>query len=323
MGMTDDYITEYRAKTVQELLEETPEHLKYKGALSAEQIAEKWATTGEITAQENHYLTTVNVGLWCEAHQKSQVSRLAKRIDQALNANGIVMNADEEFSFSVDRNNQITVNGIGDPERSKKIQEALQSYTIQSQYTSASLAIGIRGAYFNNSQNTNRLSAEMRSLMLATMTASNFLYNETGGKVNLDDLTVVDGKIAGLPPELGDLLNGNSSKDAVKNGQNLEGVKICIMQVKAYETKYGKENLPAVTSTFTYKNGKLTLVEDPELTTKANYYQYSSRKDIGQDLNLLTVANAISNGRPVSFDESMQLLYNNPQLYYDSITAGK
>lgn len=98
---------------------------------------------------------------------------------------------------------------------------------------------------------------------------------------------------------MSDLLNGDKLKGVIKNGQNLEGVKICIMQVKAYEVKYGKENIPTVISTFKYKNGKLTLVEDPELPQKAN---------------------AISKSPPVFFDQSLRLLYQNPQVYYDSMT---
>jgi hypothetical protein len=270
-------VAEYRVKTTQELLDETPEHIKYKGHLTAEQIAEKWATTGEITAQESHYLTIINAKLWGEAKEKSQIPKAAKEIDNALIANditinGITINPDEEFKISVTPNNQIIVDGDMNPEQREKIQEALQSYNIQLKYTSTSLAAVIKGAYFCNSQNVNNFSEEVRSLTLATMTASKFLYNETGGKLTLDDLAVVGGKIIGLPPELSDLLNGNQLKGVIKNGQNLEGVKICIMQVKAYETKYGKENLPTVTSTFTYKNGKLTLVEDPELTNKAKLY---------------------------------------------------
>lgn len=256
-------VAEYRVKTAQELWEETPDHLKYNGPLSAEEIAEKWATTGEITAPEKNYLYRVNAPLSLEAGQKSQVARVAKQIDQALQAGGITMKADEALTIRVDGKNQITVDGIADPERSAKIQAALQSYTLKFEYSSASLAIGIRGAYFNNSPKTNTLSAEMRSYMLANLTASNFLYNETDGNVTLDDLTVVGGKIAGLPPKLSDLLNGDQLKGVIRNGQNLAGVNTCIQQIKAYQTKYGPENLPSLTSAFTYQNGKLTLVEEP------------------------------------------------------------
>ncbi|HEX3044740.1 MAG TPA: hypothetical protein VHY08_08280 [Bacillota bacterium] len=252
---------EYRVKTLQELMDELPEHLKYHGSLSAEEIAEKWSATGEITGPEQYYLYMVNAPLSIEASRKAQVARLGAKVDTVLNSDGINMNPDEEFSIRVDQNNRITIGGITDPERSAKIRDVLQSYTIQNPQSFASLAIGIRAAYVNNSQQIDKLSAPMRSYVLANLTASNFLYNETGGKVTLDDLTVAGDSIYGLPEGLSDLLNGDHLNGVIRNGQNLEGVRRCIKQVKAYQTKFGQESLPNLTGTFTYKNGKLTLVE--------------------------------------------------------------
>ncbi|MGE5604227.1 MAG: hypothetical protein ACM3YE_00865 [Bacteroidota bacterium] len=285
-------------KSIKQMLLEGPIHLRYTGKLTSTEIAEKWANTGEITPQEQFYLNMVNVHLYEKASQQARIPRMAKKIDQVLLENGITINQDEKFTISVDRNNQITVSGIDDSERSKAIQAALQTHVIKLPYSSCNLAAGIRAVYFGNSQNTNNFSLEVRSLSLATMTASRFLYDETGGKVSLDDLTIIGGAIVGLPPKLADLLNGDNLKGVIRNGQNLEGVRVCIMQVKSYEAKYGKENLPTVISTFTYQNGKLALVEDPELPRKAD---------------------AISKGQTGSFMERLRFIDNDPQLFYESM----
>lgn len=285
-------------KSIKQMLLEGPIHLRYTGKLTSTEIAEKWANTGEITPQEQFYLNMVNVHLYEKASQQARIPRMAKKIDQVLLENGITINQDEKFTISVDRNNQITVSGIDDSERSKAIQAALQTHVIKLPYSSCNLAAGIRAVYFGNSQNTNNFSLEVRSLSLATMTASRFLYDETGGKVSLDDLTIIGGAIVGLPPKFADLLNGDNLKGVIRNGQNLEGVRVCIMQVKSYEAKYGKENLPTVISTFTYQNGKLALVEDPELPRKAD---------------------AISKGQTGSFMERLRFIDNDPQLFYESM----
>lgn len=283
-------------KSIKQMLLEGPAHLRYTGKLTSTEIAEKWATTGEITHQEQFYLNLVNVHLYMKASAQAQIPRLAKKIDQALLENGITINENEELTISVDRNNQITVSGIDDPGRSKAIQAALQSHVLKSTYTSCYLATAIRGTYHCNSQNFDNFSMEVRSLSLATLTASRFLYDETGGNVSLDDLTIAGGTIQGLTPELDNLLNGDKLKGVIKNGQNLEGVRVCIMQVKGYEAKYGKENLPTVNSTFNYKSGKLTLVEDPTLPRKA--------KAISKDQY---------------FEVTLRLIDNNPRSFYESM----
>lgn len=262
--------------SLKDMLTNIPENLIYKGKLTSTEIAEKYITTGELTAQEDHYLYTVNPTLASEAHMKAQVPLVGKEIDKALKANNITLDSDEELKITISNSNKITVSGINDPEKEQKIQEYLQSYSILSS-VSQSLASRLNGATFCASQNINNLSSEVRGLINATHTANDFLYNMTSGSISLEDLTIKDNKIEGLPRHLDTLLNGNIDKNANINGIYVIGYKSCIIKAKAYEEKYGKEKLPILTSNFTYKNGELTIIEDPELPINAaNFKNYSS-----------------------------------------------
>ena len=272
--LTDNNSSIYvgRPESLKESLNDLPENLKYKGKLTSVEIAEKYVTTGEITPQEGYYLNTVNPTLFCESHEKAQVAVAGIEINKALNENNIVLTPDEELKVTISSTNKITVSGIDDPERAQKIQEALQIYNLKSSVPQ-SLASILNGATVCGSQTINKLSPEVRGLIQSTLTATNFLYNKTGGKISLDDITIKDNKIEGLPSDLDTLLNGDIDKNAEINGTYVSGIKSCILESKFYEDKYGKENLPIVTSNFTYKDGKLTAIEDPELSTKANTFK--------------------------------------------------
>lgn len=264
--------------SLKDMLTDIPENLIYKGKLTSTEIAEKYITTGELTAQEEHYLYTVNPVLASEAHMKAQVPVAGKEIDKALKANNITLDFDEELKITISNSNKITVSGITDPEKEQKIKEALQSYTSSGPQ---SLASRLNGATFCGSQNINNLSSEVRGLLNSIHTANDFLYNMTAGKVSLDDLTIKENKIEGLPGDLDTLLNGNIDKNDKIAGIYVLGYKSCIMQSKAYEENYRKENLPILTSNFTYKNGELTIIEDPELPIKGeNFKNYSSTPGI-------------------------------------------
>ncbi|MCB2362103.1 hypothetical protein [Clostridium estertheticum] len=261
--------------SIKDMLTDIPDNLKYTGKLTSTEIAEKYVTTGELTPQEDHYLNTVNPTLFCESHQKAQVAVTGIEVNKALTENNIVLNPDEKLEINVSRTNKITVNGIDDSEKAQKIQETLQSYNLKSS-VSQSLASILNGATVCGSEIINKLSPEVQRLIQSTLTATDFLYNKTGGRISLDDLTIKNNKIEGLPSDLDALLNGPIDKNAEIDGIYVSGIKSCIMTAKYYNEKYGEKNLPVVTSKFTYKNGKLTAIEDPELSIKANNFKNAS-----------------------------------------------
>lgn len=175
--------------SLKDMLTDIPENLIYKGKLTSTQIAEKYITTGELTAQEDHYLYTVNPTLACEAHMKAQVPNAGKKIANALEANNIILNPNEELQITVSRTNKITISGINNPEKELRIQEILQSYNSKSS-VSHGIASMLNGVNICASENVNDFSKEVRALTTATLTATNFLYNKTDGKISIDDLII-------------------------------------------------------------------------------------------------------------------------------------
>ena len=83
--LTDNNSSIYvgRPESLKESLDSLPENLKYKGKLTSVEIGEKYATTGEITPQEDYYLNIVNPTVACEAHLKAQVPKAGKEINNA------------------------------------------------------------------------------------------------------------------------------------------------------------------------------------------------------------------------------------------------
>ncbi|MBX4262162.1 hypothetical protein KTC96_24020 (plasmid) [Clostridium estertheticum] len=269
----------HSSTSIKDMLTDIPDNLKYTGKLTSTEIAEKYVITGKLTPPEEHYLYTVNPTLACEANQKAQVPKAGTEINNALKACNITLNPDEELKITVSRTNKITVSGIADSEKAQKIQEALQSYNVNEAIpfnpssTPFCLASGLNGATACNLNSMHDFPREVQGLITSTLTATDFLYNLTGAKISVDDLTIKDNKIEGLPSDLDTLLNGTIDKNASIGGIYVSGIKSCIMRVISYTEKYGKENLPIVTSNFTYRNGKLIAIEDPEFSIKANTFK--------------------------------------------------
>lgn len=262
---------------------------KYTGPLTADQIAKKFANGDKISNEEYYYmLKGIGIGDKYNATVTKRVQTSEeKNLSTILKKYKIELDPSEELKISVDTQKKVTVSGIEDTEKLKKIQDALNS---EPNELSSLFAI--------SSKTYKKLSSDFTSVAQCSGLAEQYLNEHTDGKVSITDLKIQNGKIIGLPASLNTLLNKpvTSYNPDIPAQSKAYEAKLAIVNVLAYMKVNGSDDLPNIDSTLSYKNDKLSCVEQPELAEE--HPETSNSLD---------------------FTNKTILLQNNPMLYYQSV----
>jgi hypothetical protein len=250
---------------------------KYKGSLTADEIAEKYAKGDDINKEEYCFMIKGISGdkfntTLCQRSKSLE----EQNISRILTSNNIQLNCDEELNISVDCQNKVTVSGLNDTVKLQKIQDALNNEGFQ-----------LNSVYQTSSETYKNLSPIAFVISYSLGDVEQYLNKQTNGTISLTDLDLQDGKIVGLTPELDRLLNKDKNAYDILNSEEdfqADRMKYKMTSVLAYIKANGTENLPQMNSTFTYKNGKLTCVEQPDLVKQ--YPQTMSNAEYQQQATL-------------------------------------
>jgi hypothetical protein len=250
---------------------------KYTGSLTPSQLGEKFANGDELSNDEYYFmLKELDGNIFDAAFHKRNAVLEEKKISTVLTKNNIQLSSDQELRISVDCQNKITVSGIDDPEKCQQIANDLSSEAS----TLASL-------FQHNSETYTKVSGNFAGTAQALGRIANYLNEKTNGKIAITDLTVEDGKIVGLTPELDRLLNRNiTPEDCLKfDERENDTMKYGIIGAITYISINGAEDLPQMSFTLSYKNGKLSCIEQPDLI--ASHPETRTREQYIDQANLI------------------------------------
>jgi hypothetical protein len=260
-----------------EVQDSTDPSKKYTGSLTASQLGEKFANGDELSDEEYYFmLKELDGNIFDAAFHKRNTVLEEKNISTVLTKNNIQLNSDQELRISIDCQNKITVSGIDDPEKCQQIASDLSS--------EASMLASL---FQHNSETYTKVSGDFAGTAQALGTIEKYLNEKTNGKISITDLTVQDGKIVGLTPELDRLLNRNiTPEDRLKfdEAENYT-MKYGIIGAIMYININGAEDLPQMTFTLSYKNGKLSCIEQPDLI--ASHPETRTREQYIDQANLI------------------------------------
>lgn len=266
---------------------------KYTGSLTASQIADKFAK-GENISMEEYKAMLKGIGVGSKYDEvvtkRMQISQ-ENNLSSILKKYKIQIDPSEKLNITVDSQKKVIVSGIEDKEKIRKIQDALND---QPNDLSSLFAI--------SSQTYKKVSSDFSTTSQCINLAQQYLDEHTNGRISVTNLKMQNGKIMGLTSTLNNLLNKSvtSYKQNVESDNKAYEAKLAIVNVLAYIQTHGSDNLPQINSTFSYKDGKLSCTEQPDLIDKHPETISSS------DFNKKTI-----------------LLQNDPALYYKSVTAHK
>jgi hypothetical protein len=178
---------------------------------------------------------------------KARVPMQAKEIGEILKDNGITIEDGESYDFRVNKQCEITVTG-SDPDKAQKIQDVLNN----------SDQLGWKLNRLTNIYSPRydvKDGDEYDRDIFNEMQAESTIKELSGGKLSMSDLSIENGKIVGLPPELDELIHrtkpGMDSHDKTVYG------KIYTLMKGVLER--GLDNIPDLHTEARYEDGKLTI----------------------------------------------------------------
>ncbi len=182
------------------------------------------------------------------ANQRYAFPATEKMFNEFLTENGIEIGENEEIKMFVDGKLKVTVSGLEDKEKAKKIEDLLNN---PDERWGRQLNVLIRkysAEYRSIDRETARLMSQKNS------TEDNLRYN-SGGTLSLSDLWLEDGKIMGLSPELDELYN--VTKKDLSEGDKI-GWEATNKMIKKLLT-IGLDNISDITAEVTFKGGNLSI----------------------------------------------------------------
>lgn len=231
---------------------------KYTGSLTASQLLEKYTNGEKLSDEEYDYmLFETNGNVFDAASLKRNIMLDEKNISKVLAKNNIELAPDQELHISIDCQNKITISGIADSEKCEQIANDLSN-------EARNLA-----AFFRLiSETYKNVSDKFKGNAERIGTVENYLAEQTGGSVSITDLTLQGEKIIGLTPELDHLLNRDiTDADCYYSSDEADNfrMKYSIIRSIEYLQNNESDNIPQMNFTLSYKNGKLSCIEQPDL----------------------------------------------------------
>lgn len=231
---------------------------KYAGSLTASQLLEKYTTGEELSDEEYDYmLFETNGNVFDAAFHKRSTILEEKNISNILEKHNIQLAPDQELYISIDCQHKITISGIADSEKCEQIANDLSNE-----------ARNLAGFFRLNSETYKNVSDKFKGNAERIGTVENYLDEQTGGSVSITDLTLQGEKIIGLTPELDRLLNRDiTDADCYYSSDEADNfrMKYSIIRSIEYLQNNESDNIPQMNFTLSYKNGKLSCIEQPDL----------------------------------------------------------
>ena len=146
------------------------------------------------------------------------------------------------FDVQIGAGGQVTIEGINEEAVKTKINN------IFSQYSDRLMDI-----YFSTDTNIQNLSEREKTYLKLAVDVEKFLNKATNGSVSLDDLTVENGKIKGLPANLDKLINYPGEN------KTYAGYQEDILAIKNFEKAENKKILESVNVKYVVSAGNISI----------------------------------------------------------------
>lgn len=195
-----------------------------------EELLSKMSAGEELTEQESALLNIFATAQEIDsAKGKSELNTaLKEEISSQMGKEGIDL-SQYSFSVQISAGGQVTVEGIDDEVVKTKVGN------IFSRFVDRLIEI-----YFVTDTSIQNLPERDKAHLKSAVDIEKFLYKATKGSVSLDDLTVENGKIKGLPANLDKLINYPGEN------KTYAGYKEDILAVKNFERTENKKILKSV-----------------------------------------------------------------------------
>lgn len=245
------------------------EFLCYEGksreyfAVQARDIFDRWVEGEEFPDHELARCLQYDPVYWEKAQVRKEMNQYSGLLRQALEENGIRLGSNESFEMKLSGNNRLLVSGIEDPIKSKMIEDIVND-----------LPIKLLFQKYNNLPNSNEHEAVLdkhngKAISVASnlSVAEKFLgeYGATINDIYFDKKGNVCGK---LPQELLDKMNNarifveGGDYDTTSEEYNMFCRKRVLQIAVNNVAKYGYDNFPVVNFHFSYKDGKIEVVDE-------------------------------------------------------------
>lgn len=241
----DAYYAEQLEKLHQEQAKEYLQDGEIPNREQIDEWLEKLAAGEELTEQEmgllNIFATAQEIDC---AMGKMELDTTVK--DNVFSVIGLDRNdaVAVEITCTVGSGGETSVEGMDDEDFKARLEMALKRY-----------ADKMLDIYLNASPEILNLDQQEQRLLRAGIDVVRFLRKATGGRVNLNDLTVEKGIIKGLPSNLDKLLNNPG------NNQTYQEYRQEIMALKDYEKRTGENILSNFNAKFWISGGKMGISE--------------------------------------------------------------
>ena len=195
-----------------------------------DELLSKMSVGEELTEQESALLNIFATAQEIDsAKGKAELNTTLKEgIFSQMEKEGIDL-SQYSFSMQIGAGGQVTVEGIQEEDIKKKIENVFSRF-----------ADRLFDIFFTTDTSIQNLPEREKTLLKAAVDIEKFLYKATKGSVSLDDLTVENGKIKGLPANLDKLINNPGEN------QTYAGYQEDILAVKNFERTENKKILERV-----------------------------------------------------------------------------
>lgn len=146
------------------------------------------------------------------------------------------------FDVQIGAGGQVTVEGINEEAVKTKINNIFSQY-----------ADRLMDIYFSTDTNIQNLSEREKTYLKLAVDVEKFLNKATNGSVSLDDLTVENGKIKGLPANLDKLINYPGEN------KTYAGYQEDILAIKNFEKAENKKILESVNVKYVVSAGNISI----------------------------------------------------------------
>jgi hypothetical protein len=198
---------------------------------------------GESTGKKK--VDIVNTMAFIDAVKRARVPLKAKELDGLFEENGITFEEGERYSIKVDNACYITVSGP-DEEKAGKMQEILNDADY--------MGYGLNKLSNMYSERYKvKPGEEYDRLIINEMDCESQLRQLSGGKLSLRDLSLSNGRIVGLTPDIEELYNG--TKPGMTDDEK-HLYRIFRDMTKSVLAR-GIDNIPDLTTDAVYEHGKL------------------------------------------------------------------
>lgn len=209
--------------TIEELHEKQYSQYEKENDNTVEELLARKRTGETLRETEEDYLRIfANLFAYEQANAQGEVTKIGEEIKEILKKYGI--NEFDAISF-LWQSGRIIVEGLNDPAICKDIETE-----INEKYGSKLYQL-----YLRASEEINALSEKEYNIMQKKQKVNDYLSKISNGTISIEDISVISGKIYGLPKQIAGLVN--EPGDNYKYNE----IRDLILQIKDFERMSGKK----------------------------------------------------------------------------------